>query len=321
MISLPDFKEKQILFIKADWGERASIRFLNDNIVFTKGGQTVNRASCHKVFAVFILGDIAVTTGLLKKGLQYGVSFFFLKNNFELYAPFLASAEGNYLLRMKQYSLPSKEEFSMAQKLVKNKIINQLSLLEDVGKLKDAKEFERNILNQIESAVDDQQLLGLEGNVSKQFFSMYFKDINWRRRSPRTKQDIPNFLMDVGYTFLFNFVEALLKLHGFDSYKGFYHKLFFQRKSLACDIMEPMRCLMDKQILKSYNLKQIKENDFKIEGGKYILPFENSAKYASLFMQALMDRKEDIFSFVHDFYRFMMCPEKNKFPEFKLIKI
>ena len=318
MLSLPDFKEKQILFIKAEWGERASVRFLNDNIVFMKDGKTTNKASCHKVFAVFVLGDIAITTGLLKKGLQYGVSFFFLKNNFELYAPVLASAEGNYLLRMKQYSLTDNEEFLMAQKLVKNKIINQLALLEVSGKLKNSKEFEKNIFNQIEMATTNQQLLGIEGNMAKQFFSMYFSDIKWRRRSPRTKQDIPNFLMDAGYTFLFNFTEALLKLHGFDSYKGFYHKLFFQRKSLACDIMEPMRCLVDKQILKSYNLKQIKEDDFKIEGGKYVLPFENNAKYANLFMQAIMDKKEDIFSYIHDFYKFIMCSEKNKFPEFKL---
>lgn len=318
MISLPDFKEKQILFIKADWGERASVRFLNDNIVFMKRGQVANRASCHKIFAVFVLGDISITTGLLKKGLQYGVSFFFLKNNFELYAPFLASAEGNYLLRMKQYSLPEKEEFLMAKYIVKNKVSNQLMLLDEVGKLIDAEEFKKNIFGQIEASQEYQQLLGLEGNISKQFFSMYFSDINWRRRSPRTKQDISNFLMDIGYTFLFNFVEALLKLHGFDSYKGFYHKLFFQRKSLACDIMEPMRCLIDKQILKSYNLKQVKEDDFKIEGGRYVLPFENSDKYANIFMQAIMDKKEDIFSFAHDFYRFMMCPEKNKFPKFNL---
>lgn len=318
MISLPDFKEKQILLIKADWGERASVRFLNDNIVFMKGGQVANKASCHKVFAVFVLGDIAVTTGLLKKGLQYGVSFFFLKNNFELYAPFLASAEGNYLLRMKQYSLSAKEEFLMSKCLVKNKISNQLALLKESGKLKDTAEFEKDILSQLEASQDPQQLLGLEGNVSRQFFSMYFSDINWRRRSPRTRQDIPNFLMDTGYTFLFNFTEALLKLHGFDSYKGFYHKLFFQRKSLACDIVEPMRCLIDKQILKSYNLKQIKEEDFGVEGGKYVLPFENSAKYANIFMQAIMDKKEDIFSYVHGFYKFMMCSEKNKFPEFKI---
>ena len=210
------------------------------------------------------------------------------------------------------------DEFLMAKNLVKNKIANQLALLAETEKLKDFKELEKSILNQIEATTDSQQLLGLEGNMSKQFFPMYFSSIKWRRRSPRTKQDIPNFLMDIGYTFLFNFIEALLKLHGFDTYKGFYHKLFFQRKSLACDIMEPMRCLIDKQILKSYNLKQIKDDDFKIEGGKYVLPFENNAKYAGLFMQAMMDRKEDIFSFVHDFYRFMMCPKKNKFPEFKI---
>ena len=82
--------------------------------------------------------------------------------------------------------------------------------------------------------------------------------------------------------------------------------------------MEPMRCLIDKQILKSYNLNQVKEDDFKIEGGKYVLPFANNTKYSSIFMQVIMDNKEEIFSYVHGFYRFMMCPEKNGFPEFKI---
>ena len=57
----------------------------------------------------------------------------------------------------------------------------------------------------------------------------------------------------------FNCMDSLLRLYGFDTYKGFYHKLFFQRKSLACDVMEPFRCVIDKQILKAFNLGQIDE--------------------------------------------------------------
>lgn len=71
---------------------------------------------------------------------------------------------------------------------------------------------------------------------------------------PRTRADIPNLLMDIGYTFIYNFVEANLNLYGFDIYKGFYHQLFFERKSLVCDLVEPFRCLIDKQIRKMYNL-------------------------------------------------------------------
>jgi CRISPR-associated protein Cas1 len=62
-----------------------------------------------------------------------------------------------------------------------------------------------------------------------------------------------------------------LRLYGFDVYKGFYHKLFFNRKSLASDIMEPFRCVIDKALLKAFNLKQINEKDFKIVDGRYVL--------------------------------------------------
>ena len=52
--------------------------------------------------------------------------------------------------------------------------------------------------------------------------------------------------MDIGYTYLFNFIDALLRLYGFDTYLGFYHKEFYQRKSLVCDVVEPFRCIIDK---------------------------------------------------------------------------
>jgi CRISPR-associated protein Cas1 len=124
--------------------------------------------------------------------------------------------------------------------------------------------------------------------------------------------------MDIGYTILFNFVDALLNLYGFDTYKGAYHKLFFQRKSLSCDLVEPFRCVVDRQILKSFNLKQINEKDFYIEGGKYELDYDKSQKYAEIFMEAVMARKEEIYLFVQSFYRYYMDDKKYQFPDFKI---
>jgi CRISPR-associated protein Cas1 len=50
------------------------------------------------------------------------------------------------------------------------------------------------------------------------FFTNYFKEIGWNRRSPRAKNDVKNLLMDIGYTYLFHYIEALLRLYGFDNY-------------------------------------------------------------------------------------------------------
>jgi len=305
-----------MLFVHAEWGTRSSLRFLNDNIVFSKDGKVVNRASCHKVFAVFIMGDMMITSRLLQKAGTHAISLFFLRNNFEVFAPFAAKAEGNYLLRMKQYGLSEDEEFSIAKHIVANKIENQNRLLLSRKKGADKEEMEQ-MRERIKNALNGQELLGIEGEYSRKFFSGYFSEINWWKRMPRVKPDVSNFLLDMGYTYLFNFVDALLRLHGFDTYKGVYHKLFFQRKSLACDIVEPFRCIIDRQLLKAYNLKQVHEGDFDIVHKKVTLPFDKQKKYTSLFLQVIMDQKEEIFSYVHEYYRHMM-DTKNDMPKFNI---
>ncbi|MBI3421275.1 MAG: type V CRISPR-associated endonuclease Cas1 [Candidatus Sungbacteria bacterium] len=315
MLSLPDFKEKQILFARAEWGTRASLRFQNDNIVFSKDGQVVNRASCHKIFAVFVAGDIMITSRLLQKAATHAVSIFFMRNNFEVAAPFVATAEGNYLLRMKQYALTAAAELAMAKAIVRNKAENQMRLLRSNTMSETARQYWEEAVRRIADAKDGEQLLGMEGELSRRFFSAYFQEIGWRRRMPRVKPDVPNFLLDMGYTYLFNIIDALLRLHGFDTYKGVYHKLFFQRKSLACDLEEPFRCIIDRALLKAYNLKQVREDDFSVVDRRISLPFDKQTKYAGIFLQAIMDHKEELFTYVHGFYRHIM-DRKNEFLSF-----
>ncbi|OGD68772.1 hypothetical protein A2996_00935 [Candidatus Campbellbacteria bacterium RIFCSPLOWO2_01_FULL_34_15] len=318
MLTLPDLREKQILFIKAEHGVFNKIKFENDNIVFMKDNVVINRASCHKVFAVFVMGDMTVTTGVLREASKLGVSFFFMKNNFNSYASVNSHADGNYILRNSQYIMDNNKSFEISKKIVLNKIKNQKTLLAERKVDKKILEKFKKLENSVLKTKDEKSLLGTEGNASKIFFKEYFKDFDWVRRSPRTRQDIVNFLMDIGYTTLFNFIDSLLNLYGFDTYKGVYHKLFFQRKSLSCDVMEPFRCIIDKQILKSLNLKQINKKDFKVDNGMYELEYKNSQKYAEIFMSAIMEKKEDMYVFVQSFYRYIIDDEKYNFPEFKI---
>jgi CRISP-associated protein Cas1 len=319
MLSLPDFREKQLLFVNAEWGSPSRLRFGNDNIVFEKDKKVVNRLSAHKTFAVFIRGDMSLTTNFLKKSKEHGISIFFLKNNFEMYSGMMTVAEGHYLLREKQYNLNAQRELEMAKKLISNKLKNQTLLLKERAD-KNRKDILQARLDsaqiRIKEIKDGNILLGLEGNFSKLYFQELFNDIGWMRRAPRTKEDIANFLLDMGYTFLFNFVDSLLRLHGFDTYKGFYHKLFFQRRSLSCDLMEPLRYIIDRQLIKSHNLNQIDESDFIFSKGSFKLPFDKNSKYAKIFLDTLMDNKEAIFKYVNGFYRHVMNPEKYEFSEF-----
>jgi len=303
MLSLPDFREKQILFIKNSDIQENKIKFNNENICFVENGQIKNQASCHKIFTLFIMGDCSITTVLFKKCQKYGVSIFLMKDNFEVYATILSVAEGNYLARIKQYNI--NKDVEIAKNLVKNKIENQIYLLNKNKNLLSINYLEK-LRQRIDLMENEKMLLGIEGTASKFFFENYFSSIGWYRRMPRTKVDIINLLMDLGYTMLFNFIDALVGLYGLDPYKGFYHKLFFQRKSLICDLVEPFRFIIDKQILKSYNLKQIDKKDFKLFKGSYRFIFDKRKKYLKIFADVIMENKEKMFLYVRNFYYFIM---------------
>jgi CRISP-associated protein Cas1 len=318
MFSLQDIKYKQIVFIQTDGIKSNSLRLKNDNLVYECDQKIINQASIHRLLAVFVVGDTSITTKLIQKLQTQGISLFLLKRNLEHYASVVSYAEGNYLLRTVQYQQTRQQDLAKAKCLVVNKIQNQLLLLKSLKNSEIKLPKAKILLQQISEAENMTTLLGIEGTMSKIFNGQYFGSIGWTRRMPRVKADIPNLLMDIGYTYLFNLCESILRLFGFDTYRGVYHQLFFQRKSLACDIMEPFRCLIDKQILKSYNLKQIDLKDFKQKNGQYYLDYQKQSKYSGIFLKLLMDNRQDIYTYIQKYYRHFMKPEKNNFPSFKI---
>lgn len=317
MLSLPDFREKQILFIQQEKDAYYKIKFFNDNIRLMKNDEAVNQISVHKVLAIFVIGHTNMTSQVMQKCVEHGISLFFLKPNFQLYAMLSGPFSGNYSLREKQYTADDARELMQAKGLIANKVENQRVLLLQRDITPPAMFNTKKVKASIETAQDFKSLLGVEGSLTKAYFQALFEKQQWYRRLPRTKVDINNVLMDIGYTFLFNFVDSISQLFGFDVYKGVYHKQFFQRKSLVCDLVEPLRPLIDRQIIKAYNLRQINPDDFKKEGEQYLLGFKEQGKYTQIFLNALMERKEDVYTFIRDYYYFVMNG-KEEMPVFKL---
>ena len=55
MFTLPDFREKQILFVQPSLGKEYKLRIKNQNIAYEEEGKVVNQLSCSRVLAVFVL--------------------------------------------------------------------------------------------------------------------------------------------------------------------------------------------------------------------------------------------------------------------------
>ena len=63
-------------------------------------------------------------------------------------------------------------------------------------------------------------------------------------------------------------MAAALETVGLDSYIGYCHTLRSGRSSLACDLVEEIRCIVERFVITLLNLKIVGEKDFeqKISG-------------------------------------------------------
>lgn len=317
-MSWPDFKEKQIIFCFCSKGQRLSFR--NDNLmVKNKDEKIILQVTCYKIFALFVAGNTSVTTGLLERSKKFRFPIVFMSYSFRVTGVWTNGIEGNYLLHQKQYAYDS---LDIARHIVRNKIQNQLALLKMIrGKPQSTKKAILHLakyLNYMHAIIFRDRLLGCEGLASRVYFKAWFGS-EWRGRSPRTKTDIINACLDIGYTILFNVMDAMLSIYGFDLYKGVYHQEFYQRKSLVCDLVEPFRIIIDKALKKGLNIGQIKAAHFKFKSGKYQLRPEYSRDYSRIFVEAILHYKEDIFLFTQKYYRaFMQNKPAIEYPFFLL---
>ena len=95
-------------------------------------------------------------------------------------------------------------------------------------------------------------------------------------------------------------------MFGFDLYVGVFHRMWFKRKSLVCDIMEPFRCIIDRTVRTAFHRRQFASKDFCIEKGEYRLRRESAQDYYKVFVEALIPYKMDIFLYVQSYYRTFM---------------
>lgn len=308
MLTRTDYMYKKIVVVYVKNGEKMSFR--NDNlIVKDKDGKVKHQSTCYRLFAVYVVGHFTITTGLLQRAKKYGFAIILLTSSFRVYEMIAAPAEGNTLLRRRQY-LEGDEALEKARHFVVNKIDNQIRVIKKARQTsKLADEAVERLHELREKALVSQtgkSLLGIEGSAAHCYFQQIFVEYKWKGRKPRVKHDINNCLLDVGYTLLFAMMETLLNCYGFDLYVGFYHQIFYMRKSLVCDLVEPFRCIIDHQIRRMNGLRMIDEDDFVVIQGRYQLSYEKSSRYVGHLLKAILEYKEEMFLYVQRFYRAYM---------------
>lgn len=215
------------------------------------------------------------------------------------------------------------KENDIGRRIEQNKIQNQAQALRNTRRktenIKEGIVLLDQMVKSLDVSMEYLEIMGIEGNAARVYFPRIFDNVNWNGRKPRVKNDYVNVTLDLGYTMLFNLVDAILQVYGFDTYYGVFHKCFYMRKSLVCDIMEPMRPIIDYEIRKAINLNQCKKDDFEVYDNRWCLSYQNSVAYIQFLMKAILDYKDDIFMYVQNYYRYFMKRKSvEELPIFKL---
>lgn len=307
MITVNDFESKQILFVFTSEGDKLSFR--NDNVVIKDQDNKIkHQSTCYRLFALFIIGDFSLTSGLIQRSRKFNFTIVLMTRTMRVYETIGNKLDGNYVLRDLQYKHDGVE---IAKHLVENKITNQILVLKNQRSTSQVMKDAIQSLDKYKTSIKDHtgetlSLMGIEGSASRIYFNNHFNLFEWSGRKPRIKQDFINSTLDIGYTILFNLVDSMLRLYGFDTYWGVYHKLFYMRKSLVCDLVESFRPLIDWEVRKAINLHQCKQDDFEYINGKYQLKWEMNQNYVSFLVKPILEHKRDFFLYFQNYYRAFM---------------
>jgi CRISPR-associated protein Cas1 len=188
----------------------------------------------------------------------------------------------NIFLRRAQFRLAEEEWFalSLASRLVAGKIRNQRTMVQrnhiepnPVTLL----EMKR-MAQRAEQANSQEELLGLEGNAARLYFSSFAAMIKYQpgenesakafqfdfvSRNRRPPRDAVNALLSLAYSVLVKDFTIACYAVGFDPFLGFYHQPRFGRPALALDLMEPFRPLIaDSAVLSAINTRMVTPADF-----------------------------------------------------------
>lgn len=200
------------------------------------------------IFSVLILSeDILISTNIISTLIEKDVPIIFCDSR---YTPLgsLLNYQGHHLTQQRQSSQISLSDIQRGrlwQKVVKQKIDAQFSLLGTLGK-------ENNILNKHRAEVEVHD----ESNIEAQAARFYWKSLfgNEFRRDPMFPG--VNSFLNYGYAILRSAVARSASACGLNPSIGIHHQNFQNPFCLVDDLMEPFRPLVDNY---SYLLRD--END------------------------------------------------------------
>lgn len=243
--------------------EDAYLTLDGENVVVSRGKSEVGRVPLHTLESILCFSYAGASPALMGKCGRMGIDLSFYTPRGHFLARTVGEERGNVLLRQTQYAVAASETLSCsyARSFILGKVYNARWVLErttrdhpqrvPVEELKQTSAQLAAALPLVESCEDPEQLRGLEGEAAQRYFGRFNALILQQSdafiftcRSRRPPLDNVNALLSFAYSLLGSDCAAALEGAGLDPYVGFLHRARPGRRSLALDLMEELRAVL-----------------------------------------------------------------------------
>lgn len=227
--------------------------------------QAVKKIPLRLLERVVIESNVTISATLLRRLASWRIPVILINSRQPEASPALHGLPGlDVSRRLAQYHCAQDPEFRfrVASRLVLQKLKRQRQLLllasadrpdkaaELVAAAQRISRLEQQARELVAPALEE--LRGLEGAAAAQYFAAYAllfpASVEFTHRNRRPPRDPVNACLSLGYTLAHAETTAAILGCGLDPYAGFYHEALHGRESLATDLLEPARPLIDRWV-------------------------------------------------------------------------
>lgn len=253
-------------------GERLVIR--------DKENKVLHDIPFFRVRQIICFGSVEITSQSIFQIMRRSIDVVYLTKSGRFKCRLSNLNESMVQTRTEQYRRANDNEFrlNVAKAIVRGKLLtykNWMMFKQRRGIIEAGSEIMSisEAINLIDSALNTDELMGLEGLGSRNYFEAFKKsikqEIGFNERNRRPPRDPVNAMLSFGYTLLLNKVLSAIEQVGVDPFMANLHANQNNRPSLALDLMEEFRhFLVDAVVLRMVNLAQVRPNDFLMSENK-----------------------------------------------------
>lgn len=296
----------KLLFVEH---ENSELRCERKALLIYQNGERVTSVPIDTLERIIVAPHVVLNAGVLGFIASHQVSLLVLNCRYPDRTAMLSGMmQSDVERRVKQYKLLDNVDFRLhwSTQIVQAKTLRQFKFLQKTLKqradlrlplTKATQQLTQTLQNLKNQPVESlESLRGIEGSASACYFKAYTTlfsaSLNFEHRNRRPPTDPVNACLSLSYTLIHFEAVTALRIVGLDPCVGCYHELYYNRESLACDLIESLRPLIDEWIWELFRTRILTIEHFTTnDGACYLNKAGKQHFYEAYYQKVLSLRK------------------------------